>query len=64
MIFVEVEEIAMRAVLDITDTAYYLHLSEGAIRALVKLGQIPYKQLGKMSITDMSPGPDHFGSLR
>jgi excisionase family DNA binding protein len=37
----------MRAVLDITDAAYYLHLREGTIRALVKVKQIPYRQLGR-----------------
>jgi hypothetical protein len=36
---------AMRAVLNATDTAYYLHLAEGTGLKLVKLGQIPYRML-------------------
>jgi hypothetical protein len=39
----------MCAVLNATDTAYYLHLTEGEILELVKLGHIPYKKLGKRS---------------
>ena len=36
----------MRAVLNATDTAYYLHLTEGTVLKLVKRGQIPYRRLG------------------
>ena len=37
----------MRAVLNATDTAYYLSLSEGEIRELITRGQIPYRRLGR-----------------
>ena len=36
----------MRAVLDMTDAAYYLHMTEVALRELVKQGQVPYKKRG------------------
>jgi hypothetical protein len=35
----------MRAVLNATDAAYYLCLTEGAVLELAQLGQIPYRIL-------------------
>jgi hypothetical protein len=35
-----------RAVLDATDTCFYLRLTAETLRSLVKAGQIPYRQLG------------------
>ena len=37
----------MQAVLDATETAYYLRLTAETLRALVKAGQIPYRLIGK-----------------
>jgi hypothetical protein len=39
-------EMPVRAVLNATDTAYYLSLTEAAVLVLAKQGQIPYRELG------------------
>jgi hypothetical protein len=43
----------MRAVLDVTDAAYYLHTTVESLRDLVKHRKIPYLQRGKKIYFDI-----------